>query len=56
MQHAVDDLDQRRLAGAVLAQQRVDLARRDGQIYRIVGQHAGEAFADIAQFQTRRRG
>ena len=27
VQHAVDDLDQRRLAGAVLAEQRVDLAR-----------------------------
>ena len=31
VQHAVDDLDQRALAGAVLAQQRVDLARRDGK-------------------------
>ena len=34
VQHAVDDLDQRALAGAVLAQQRVDLARRHAEARR----------------------
>ena len=37
LQRAVEDLDQRRLAGAVLAEERVDLARLDGEIDVVVG-------------------
>ena len=39
---AVDHLDERRLAGAVLAEQRVDLARPDAEIDVVVGEHAGK--------------
>src|ERR1700722_457229 len=47
------DLDQRRLAGAVVSQQAHDLARVNGD--RNVGQrlHPGEVLADIAQFDER---
>jgi hypothetical protein len=36
---AVDDLHQRRLAGAVLAEDGVDLARGDAQADAVVGEH-----------------
>ncbi len=54
MEYAVDDLDKRTLARPVLAQQRVDFARRDRQVHRIVRQNAGEPFADLAEFQAGR--
>ena len=43
---AIDHLDQRRLAGPVLAQQGVDLSGRDGEGHVVVGAHAGIAFPD----------
>ena len=47
------DLDQRRLAGAVVSQEAHDLARMNGD--RNVGQrlHPGEVLADVAQFDER---
>jgi len=51
--HAVEDLHERRLAGAVLAADRVDLARFDGEVDVVVGDHAGEAFRDADQFDRR---
>ena len=53
---AAEHLHQRRLAGAVLAEQHMRLARPDRE--RDVAQraHAGIALADAAQFQFRRRG
>ena len=42
VQDAVDHLDQRRLAGAVLAEQRVDLAGRHPEADVVVGEHARE--------------
>ena len=39
---------QRALAGAVLAQQRVDLARAQIKIDVVVGEHAGESLDDAA--------
>jgi hypothetical protein len=56
VEHAVDDLDQRALAGAVLAQQRVDLAGAHLQAHAVVGEHAGEALGDPAQLQAGRGG
>ena len=50
LQHAIDDLDQRALAGAVLAEKGMDLTRHDLQIDAIVGEAAGEALDDPAQF------
>ncbi len=52
---AVDDLDQRRLAGAVFAEYRVDLAWRDGEIDAVVGDGAGEALADAGKLEARCR-
>ncbi len=45
--HAGQDLDQRGLAGAVLAQQRVDLATPDGEVHMIECLHADEALGGI---------
>ena len=42
---AIDHLDQRGLAGAVLAQQGVDLARADGKADSVIGAHAGIGLA-----------
>ena len=50
---AVDHLDQRRLAGAVLAQQRVDLLGADGERHVVVGDHAGKALGDALQLEQR---
>jgi hypothetical protein len=44
---------QRRLAGAVLAEQREDLAAREIQRYRVVRDDGAEAFADAGQAQDR---
>src|SRR6516165_4249824 len=43
---AGDDLDQRRFAGAVLAHERMDLARAELERDAIERPHAGEGFAD----------
>ena len=58
MEHAVDHLDQRALAGAVLAQERMDLARRHGKVDTVVCQDPGEALRDAAHREPRgnRRG
>ena len=53
LQRAVDDLDQRRLAGAVLAEQRVDLARRDGEVDAVVGPERAEILGDADGLQRR---
>ena len=52
-ENAVDHLDQRRLAGAVLAEQSVNLARLDGQADIVVGQNARKLLAYAAQLQAR---
>ncbi len=46
--HAGEDADQRRLAGAVLAQQHMDLARLEVERDAVIGDHAGEALGDVA--------
>ena len=43
---AVDDLHQRRLAGPVFTQHRMDLTGLDGQVDVAVGHHAGVALGD----------
>ena len=56
LEHAVDDLDQRALAGAVLAEQGMDLARQHRKPDVVVGEHAaGVAFANAAQLEPRGR-
>jgi hypothetical protein len=45
---AVEDLHQRALAGAVLADQRVDLAPGDLEVDVVVGEHQREALDDVA--------
>ena len=47
---AVQRLHQRRLAGAVLADDRVDRAAADLEVDAVVGDDAGEALDDVAQF------
>ena len=51
-ENAVDHLDEGRLAGAVLAEQRVDFAGPHGEIDVIVGANAGERLADADKFQS----
>ena len=51
---AVEDLDQRRLARAVLAQQRVDLARLDGEVDAVIGEKVAVALADPLKFDEGR--
>ncbi len=53
--HAVEDLHQRRLAGAVLAHQGVHGAGADGEVDVVVGHDTGEALGDAAQFDGRCR-
>ena len=53
--HAVQDLHQRRLAGAVLADQGVDRARADRDVDVVVGDDAREALADPVAPRSRRR-
>jgi hypothetical protein len=48
LQQAVQDVHEGRLAGAVLAEQSVDLARLDGQVDVIVGDQITEALRDAA--------
>jgi hypothetical protein len=49
----VEDVHERRLAGAVLAEQRVHLAGGHVEVDVVVGQHAGEALGDPAKLQNR---
>jgi hypothetical protein len=51
---AVEGLHQRRLAGAVLADDRVDGARTHRQVDPVVGHHAGEPLDDVAQLDGER--
>ena len=51
--HAVDDLHQRRLAGAVFAEHRVDLARHHREIDAVVGDDGRVDLADATQFEPR---
>jgi hypothetical protein len=52
--HAVEGLHERRLAGAVLADERVDLAGADDEVDVGVRHHAGEPLGDAAQLDRRR--
>src|SRR6185437_11016955 len=52
---AAENLDQGRLAGAVLAAQRMDLAARAGEADPIERPHAGKALADREHFESERR-
>jgi hypothetical protein len=45
------DACERRLTGTVLADQRVNLARRDVEIYPVDGLDAGIPFADTAELE-----
>src|SRR4051812_36878823 len=51
---AGDDLAERRLAGAVLAKQGVDLTRRDAHRHGIERAHAGEALRQVPDIEPRR--
>jgi hypothetical protein len=55
LQQSIQDVHQRGLAGAVLAEQRVDLAGFDGEVDVIVRDEATETFRDAAQFESQRR-
>jgi hypothetical protein len=48
---AEEDVGQRRLAGAVLAQQRQDLARAEVEVDRVVSEQAAEALGDAGEPQ-----
>ena len=48
---AGEDIDQRRLAGAVLAEQRLDLAGTQIEVDRIEREHAWKALGDALQAQ-----
>ena len=50
---AVDHLDQRRLAGAVLAEKRVDLARANREAHPVVGEDAREGLGDLPELQAK---
>ena len=54
LEQAVEDVHQGRLAGAVLAEQGVDLAGLDGQVDVVVGDQVTEALGDAAQFESQR--
>ncbi len=55
LDRAEDEFHQRRLAGAVLAQHGMDLARRDGEAHAVVGDHAGVSLGHACQRQARRK-
>jgi len=46
-----ENLHQGRLAGAILADQRENLARMNVEVHLFQGQHAGKALADAGHFQ-----
>jgi hypothetical protein len=49
----VEDVHQRRFAGAVLAQQRVNLAAAQIEVHVVVGEHPGEPLCDPAELEER---
>ena len=53
--HAIDDLHERRLAGPVLAEQRMDLPRSNREVDTVIGHGYAETLADTTQRKTRRR-
>ena len=53
LHRAVDDLHQRRFAGAVFAEHGMDFAGQDRQRDVVIGDDAGIALADAAQFEAR---
>ena len=55
LQRAVEDLHQRRLAGAVLAEEGVDLARPDREVDVVVGAERGEILGDADRREGRAR-
>ena len=55
LDRTIDDLHQRRFAGAVFAQNRMDLARHDAHGHRVIGTHARIALADISKLKARGR-
>jgi len=50
---AVEDVHQRRLAGAVFAQQGMDLAWFQRQVDMVIGQNARKSLGNATQFQNR---
>ena len=54
--HAGDDLDQRRFAGAVLAEQRMDLARAHVEVDVLERSDAGERLGDAGHGDDGGRG
>ena len=48
---AVEHVHERRLAGAVLTEQAVDLAGLDGEVDVVVGDQAAESLRDAAKFE-----
>ena len=52
VQHAVNHLDQRRLAGAVLAEQRVDLPGAHAKADAVVGEDAGKRLGYAVELQA----
>ena len=55
-QDAVDDVDERALAGAVLAEERMDLARPHGKLDVVVCKAAGKSLDDAFEQEPRRAG
>ena len=55
LDHAGDDLDQRRLAGAVLAQDRMNRSLPAGEVDVLQGAHAAVALRDAAHLEQRHR-
>ena len=53
--HAAEHSQQRGLAGAVLANQRVDLARAQIEVHPVERAHAGKGLADAAHLEERTR-
>jgi hypothetical protein len=54
LDHAIEDLDQGRLAGPVFTQQRMDLARLDRQVDPVIREKVAVAFADPFKFDEGR--
>jgi hypothetical protein len=53
---AGQDLEQRRLAGAILAQERMNLRRPDFEMDILKREHAGKALADAGHLENRTPG
>src|SRR5208283_1462498 len=54
LQEPVEDVHQRRLAGSVLAEQGVDLARLNGEVDAVIGNEAAKTFCDPTQLELQR--